>query len=230
MKRRTLGAMTVACLLALHGCGGGSAVRQDPLADVAWSYATDAVILRIAAASRLNEYDGQAHTLLLGIYETADAQAFRDLAANPAALAASMTGGKLPTAFIQFSRYVIEPGQQSYLVLDRAQNTRSLGIVAGYARLDARNAVRQFDIPLLTTTRGWVFKDSTIGPASLVARLDFGPQSIVNSQPLASGPSPAELQQARLLEGGGKEIRLGDTPQPPLRKLGGQAASPTQSE
>jgi len=200
---------SAACALALglSGCGGGP--PKDPLADVSWSYATDAVMLEIAADPGLNGYDGQPHTLLLGIYEMADAQTFRDLVADPAALAGTMATGKVPSTFSQFSRYVVAPGQHSYLILDRAQNTRSIGIVAGYAQMGVANAARQFDVPVVTKTTGFIFKDHTKLPGPLAVQLNFGAQGILNAVVLPKGPDEAALQRAQQLEGGGKEIRLG---------------------
>ena len=183
-------------------------MRKDPLADVSWSFANDAVMMEIVSDPGLNQYDGQSHTLLLGIYETADAQAFRDLAADPAALATSMATGKVPATFLQFSRYVVTPGQHSYLILDRAQNTHVVGLVAGYAQMSTATAVRQFDIPLVVTSKGWIFKTKTTAPGPLVVRLNFGAQGIINSQTLANGPSDEDMKRARQLEGGGKEIKL----------------------
>lgn len=238
-RTRALAWLAVAaCVLALGGCGGGGA-RKDPLADVSWSYATDAVILEIAADPGLNQYDGQPHTLLLGIYETADAQAFRDLAADQAALAGTMATGKVPATFLQFSRYVVAPGQHSYLILDRAQNTRSIGLATGYAQLAIANVARQFDVPVITKTSGFIFRTHTKLPGLLVVRLNLGPQGIINSEVLPNGPDEADLQRAQQLEGGGKELRTGagaasesaassasgalgatNTQETPLRKLG----------
>ena len=208
--RSALGALgalgTLSAALVLSGCGGGP--PKDPLADVSWSYATDAVILEITADPGLNDYDGQPHTLLLGIYETADAQAFRNLAADPAALAGTMASGKVPTTFSQFSRYVVAPGQHSYLILDRAQNTRSVGIAAGYAQMGVANAARQFDVPVVTQTSGFIFKNHTKLPGPLVVQLNLGAQGILNAVVLPKGPDEAALQRAQQVEGGGKQIRL----------------------
>lgn len=197
----------VASALALSGCG--SSPPKDPLADVVWSYATDSVLFEIAADPGLNEFDGQSHTLLLGIYETADAQAFRNLAADPNALAETMATGKVPPTFAQFSRYVVAPGQHSYLILDRAQNTRSIGLVAGYAQLATANAARQFDVPVVTKTTGFIFHTHTKLPGPLVVRLNLGAQGILNAEIQSGGLDAATLARAQQLEGGGKEIRLG---------------------
>lgn len=204
--RRLLSGVCAAGALVLAACG--SAPPKDPLADVTWSYATDAVIFEIVADPGLNQYDGQSHTLLLGIYETGDAQAFRNLAADPNALAATMATGKVPQTFSQFSRFVVAPGQHSYLILDRAQNTRSIGMVAGYAQFGVANAARQFDVPVVTKTSGFIFRTHTKLPGPLVVRLNLGAQGILNAEAQPGGPDAAMLAQAQQVEGGGKEIRL----------------------
>ncbi|CAL8478530.1 type VI secretion system lipoprotein TssJ [Caballeronia sp. S22] len=208
--RRMASLACAAAVLALTGCG--SAPPKDPLADVTWSYATDAVMFEITADPGLNQYDGQSHTLLLGVYETGDAQAFRNLSADPNALAETMATGKVPQTFSQFSRYVVAPGQHSYLILDRAQSTRSIGLVAGYAQFGVTNAARQFDVPVVTKTSGFIFRTHTKLPGPLVVRLNLGAQGILNAEVQPGGPDAATLQRAQQLEGGGKEIRLSDKP------------------
>jgi type VI secretion system VasD/TssJ family lipoprotein len=203
------GLLSLACVagaLALAACG--SAPPKDPLADVTWSYATDAVIFEITADPGLNQYDGQSHTLLLGIYETGDAQAFRNLAADPNALAETMATGKVPQTFSQFSRYVVTPGQHSYLILDRAQNTRSIAMVAGYAQFGVANAARQFDVPVVTKTSGFIFRTHSKLPGPLVVRLNLGAQGILNAEVQPDTLDAATLERAQQVEGGGKEIRL----------------------
>jgi type VI secretion system VasD/TssJ family lipoprotein len=208
--RRMMALAGVAGALALSGCG--SSPPKDPLADVVWSYATDSVLFEIAADPGLNQFDGQSHTLLLGIYETADAQAFRNLAADPNALAETMATGKVPPTFAQFSRYVVTPGQHSYLILDRAQNTRSIGLVAGYAQFATANAARQFDVPVVTKTTGFIFRTHTKLPGPLVVRLNLGAQGILNAEVQPGSLDAATLARAQQLEGGGKEVRLGGSP------------------
>jgi predicted component of type VI protein secretion system len=229
--RRWIGLTCAACVtLALGACG--SAPPKDPLADVNWSYATDAVVFEIVADPGLNQYDGQSHTLLLGVYETADAQVFRNLAADPNTLIETMSTGKVPPTFAQFSRYVVAPGQHSYLILDRAQNTRSIGLATGYAQFGAANAVRQFDVPVITQSSGFIFRTHTKLPGPLVVRLNLGAQGILNAEVQPGGLDAATLARAQQLEGGGKEIRLtgsanaasgvvgaANTQDTPLRKL-----------
>lgn len=198
--------MTV-CALMLAGCFGGGGARKDPLADAVWSFGSDAVMLEIVADPGLNAYQDQPHTLLLGIYEAADAQAFRDLVADSGALAASLAAGKAPQQVVQLTRHVVSPGQHSLLILDRAQNARAVGLVAGYAQTGAAKSARQFDIPLNVTSKGWIFKTHTAAPGPLVIRVNLGAQNVVNAQVLPGIPDGVDLKRARPIEGG-KEISL----------------------
>ncbi|MGF6649521.1 type VI secretion system VasD/TssJ family lipoprotein [Paraburkholderia youngii] len=207
VRSRLLSLGCGACVLALSGCG--STASKDPAAGVTWNYASDAVILEITADPGLNQYDGQPHTLLLGFYESADAQAFRDLADDPNALMGTMATGTAPQVFLRLSRYVVAPGQHSYLILDRAQNARSIGIVAGYAKFGVLNAARQFDVPVVTKTSRLVFRTRLPGP--LVVRLNLGPQGILNAEASPGGLDAQMVQRAQQVDGGGKEIRLSDS-------------------
>jgi type VI secretion system VasD/TssJ family lipoprotein len=182
--------------------------EKDALAKTTWSYAPDALSFDVIADSALNRYNDTPHTLLLGIYESADAQAFGRLLADPVALARSMESGTAGAAFLQLSRYVVMPGQHSIFVIDRAQNTRYVGVVAGYAQLNAPTSVRQFEILAVTTHTGWISKDYAAAAGPLAVRITLGAQGIVDAKTQPHGPDAAQLKQARLLDGGGKEILL----------------------
>ncbi|TDV28726.1 type VI secretion system VasD/TssJ family lipoprotein [Paraburkholderia caballeronis] len=205
---RASAAVLLACACSACSMFGGNS-RKDAMSALNWDFAADAVMLEIAASPDLNRDEGQAHTLLLGIYEASDAASFRKLAANPPAVFQSMESGSAGPGFTQFARYVVSPGQHSMLILDRAQNTHFIGIVAAYAQAGKAVPTRLFDVPVVMSTRGWLTTTYAAAPGPLALRLDLGAQGIVNAGPLAKTPTAAQLQAAEPLAGGGKELKLG---------------------
>ena len=88
--------------LLLAGCGGGGgpdASRKQVMANVNWEFAKDAVMVEVAAAPNLNEYAGQSHTLLLGVYQMADPAPFYKMLADSNALARSLSSEKGGAAY-----------------------------------------------------------------------------------------------------------------------------------
>jgi type VI secretion system VasD/TssJ family lipoprotein len=204
----------VACLFlgSLSGCstansllGGNS--RKEAVAEIAWEFAKNAVQMEIEADGRLNEYDGQAHTLLLGVYQMEDSALFYKLAADSSLLAKSFEPGKGSDAFIQFDRYVISPGQRTIVTLDRAQKARFVAIAAGYYGLDA-SATRLFQVPLSVVSDGLLTKTYKAAPAPLALRLNLGASGIVNAQRLNQDPAAKPVFETVPLDGGGKEISV----------------------
>ena len=198
-----------ALALACAGCSAFKGTsRDEAMNQMTWDFANDAVIVEIAAQPNLNQYGDEAHTLLLGVYQMSDAAPFRDLSADPVSLAKAMESGKAGTSFLQFSRYVVSPGQHSILILDRAQQAKYIGVTAGYYRMGASTATRLFDVPVKVTSKGWVSSTYSAVPAPLIVRMNFGAETILNSQNLDAGPAPKDMQNAVALDGGGKEIKL----------------------
>jgi len=207
--KRLTGLALLASVLICSACSmlGGN-TRKDALAQTSWAFANDAVIIETRAEPSLNQYAGEAHTLLLGIYQMSDAESFRQLTADPAALAAAMASGRAGDAFLQFSRYVVTPGQCSMLVLDRAQKAKFVGVTAGYYQMSATGSARLLEVPLITTSKGWFINTYTTAPGPLVVRMNFGAEAILDSEAISTVPGKDQLQKAVVLEGGGKEIKL----------------------
>jgi type VI secretion system VasD/TssJ family lipoprotein len=198
----------LAASLVSAGCSLGGNTRKDAMSQLSWDYAADAVILEVAAQPNLNLYDDQAHTLLLGIFQMSDAAAFRELSVNPAAIANVMGGGKPGSGFLQFTRYVVSPGQHSILMLDRAQKTQLIGVIAGYYHLNTMTAVQVVKVPVDVSSKGWISKTYQAMPSPLTLRMDLGSDGILNIQSMAKSPDPVLLRSAVVLDSGGKEVTL----------------------
>ncbi|HEX7747981.1 MAG TPA: type VI secretion system lipoprotein TssJ [Bordetella sp.] len=197
--------------LLLAGCGGGGgpdASRKQVMANVNWEFAKDAVMVEVAAAPNLNEYAGQSHTLLLGVYQMADPAPFYKMLADSNALARSLSSEKGGDAYVQFTRYIVAPGQHSILILDRAQKAKYIGLVAGYYKLSGATSARLFEIPLSVSSDGLITTTWSAAPMTLAVRMNFGADGILNADKLNHDPSAQKMQEAVPLDGGGKEIKL----------------------
>ncbi len=201
-------------MLFLAGCstansllGGNS--RKEAVGEIAWGFAENAVLIQLEADARLNEFSGEAHTLVLGIYQMEDSAAFYKLAADSGLLAKALETGKGGDGFVNFVRYVVRPGQRSIMTVDRAQKTKFVGLVAGYYQMDASKSARLFEIPLTVASEGLISTTWKAAPAVLALRLNLGPTGVVNAQRLNQDVAVNPKLEAIPLDGGGKALKLG---------------------
>ncbi|MCZ2901841.1 type VI secretion system lipoprotein TssJ [Burkholderia thailandensis] len=200
-------AATLAALAALAGCAAG-VTEERARADVRWDYAPDALRIDIDASPRLNEYLNAPHTLLLAVFQSADARTFRQLADDPDRLRMTLAAGGPATDFIQTTRYVVEPGARVALSIDRAQQVRYVGIVAGYYDADGPRAARLFDVPLRIDKRGWFSSTYRAAPRTLGLKLRLGAQSITDAREAPLDLPPPGARAWTTLDGGAKTLTL----------------------
>jgi type VI secretion system VasD/TssJ family lipoprotein len=198
---------------ALSGCATanslmGGNTRKEAVAEIAWEFGRNAILVEVEADNRLNEYGGEAHTLVLGVYQMEDSAAFYKLIADTALVGKSLESGKGGEGFVHFARYVVAPGQHSILQLDRAQKAKFVGVTAGYYQMEAARSARLFEVPLTVESEGMVSKTYKAAPATLAVRLNFGPDELLNAERLNRDPAGKKASEAVPLDGGGREIKL----------------------
>jgi predicted component of type VI protein secretion system len=187
-------------LVGLTGCGlmgPTTADKQDKAkAEVKWPYAKNAIMIELASDVDLNFYANRAHTLVLGILQFDDEKAFPKLLTQPGDIMKSLRSGSLPPGALQLDRYVVSPDSRLLVEIDRVQDAKFVGIVAGYYQFDASRSARYFRIPLNLQSSGVITKDYKAQPAVLALRLFLGSQSIVNAEGLThdadASPPPKE--------------------------------------
>ena len=76
-------------------------------------------------------------------------------------------------------QFIVEPGEDKMLVLDRYENSQTIAVVAGYYNLQPGQVSRTFDIPAVTEKRGiYGFRSTVSWVDPLYIRLFLGPNSI----------------------------------------------------
>jgi type VI secretion system VasD/TssJ family lipoprotein len=212
----------------LQGCAaansamGGNTTKQAR-AEVEWSAGKEGVLIEITSATDLNLYQNLPHTLLLTVFQMTDAAAFQKLVADPQQLSRALGSGQAGAGFVQLNRYVVSPGRRTLLALDRVQQSRYVGLVAGYYQLDAQANSRLFEVPLAVSSKGWFSSTYTAEPVPLAIRMQLGAQGIVAARSLNPYPIPKKESAWIPLDGGGREIDLapkpGEAADPATRKL-----------
>jgi hypothetical protein len=193
----------------------GTSAKQA-VAQVDWSAADDAILIQVDADDLLNEVSNEPHTLLLGVVQTADADSFRKMTADPAALATALGGADKNPAILQLTRYVVQPGGHTILSLNRAAKAKVVGLIAGYYGMETQSSARLFEIPLAISNQATFGHDYAAQPQTLALHVVLGRQAITTAQRLNPEPPQMVAAEARArakqqiipLDGGGKEIPL----------------------
>ncbi|MFO8032555.1 MAG: type VI secretion system lipoprotein TssJ [Desulfohalobiaceae bacterium] len=147
-------------LLTLTACGGGKdkpdpsqvpatkpAPAEDP-AKVHWTYEPEVLELKVYSKKDLNSYNDHAHATRLCIYQLRKPSDFKQLAASKSGVKKLLQCKSFASSVVDFEKHYIQPGQDVSLTLDRAENAKHVGLVAGYYDLNPKNVSRLYDIPL----------------------------------------------------------------------------------
>jgi len=143
-----------------------------------WTYEKDAIKLRLEADPMLNLDDGKAHTLHLCIYQLKDPNGFNQLAGDESGLYKLLDCKLFDQGVAVSKRLIVNPGEKTTLVLDRAENAKYLAVVAGYYDIEKERITRLVEIPVVIEEKGFFSKEKKKKPGLLDIVLSLGPQQI----------------------------------------------------
>jgi type VI secretion system VasD/TssJ family lipoprotein len=153
-----------------------SACATSPPPEPEYRFAKDAIRLRIKSDPQLNMKDKKPHTLLVCIYQIKDKSIFEQFSSSEDGVYQLLDCEAFNDTVTATKRLIIQPNQDMTLVMDRMDKTKSLGIAAGYFKLDKSKMTRTFDIPVSTSG----LSDARVEPMNL--NINFGAQQIVGAE------------------------------------------------
>lgn len=191
---KSLLAVPLIALLA-SGCSSlnsamGGVGEKEALAALQWNYGAAALRLVVQTDATLNNYDGEAHSVVLAVVQTSEPGPFYQQLEEPDAAAKLLQGEKPPTGLLQVTRFALEPGRNAQIQLDRAQSARYVGVIAGFYDVPLAKTSKLFNLPVALEKKGLVVRDTSASPALAEVRLKLGPADIANAQIVAL---PTEL-------------------------------------
>ena len=151
---------------------------SQPLPPPEWRYEKEAIHIHINADSQLNLSEGMPHTLLICVYQLRDPNVFNQLAGDNDGLYKLLECGLFDASVTSSKRLIINPGQDSDLVLDRSEGSKYLAILAGYYLIQKERILRLLDIPVIVEKKGWIKRTKISKPGPLNIELTLGPQQI----------------------------------------------------
>jgi len=187
---------SVVASVLLSGCGtvnsvmGGNS-EQEARATMEWSYSAGGITLELSSDAQLNLYHGAPHTMVLGIVQMVDPNAFKALLADEAAVARLLSTGESVPPMLAVERLIVEPKRTTTVQVDRAQLAKYFGVVAGYYRLDPVRNARLFKIPVEVKSSGIVVKTRTAAPAPQRIRVVLGAERLLAAEQLSPAVAAA---------------------------------------
>ncbi len=172
MKKTILLFLSVFFMLALSSCA------KKELPPPQWGYEKDAVKLQIIADPMLNLDNGKAHTLYICIYQLKDPNGFNQLSGDQSGLYKLLDCKLFDAGVASSKRLIVNPGKDSTLVMDRAENAKYIAVVAGYYRIEKERITRLVKIPVVVEEKGFISKSTKQKPGLLDITLVLGPEQI----------------------------------------------------
>ena len=195
MIRSWLGAMILGA--ALCGCSSdGPTPQQTALSKLQWSYAENAIQLKLSADKGLNQYDGQAHNLLLVVAQFDQPNAFSAYTGSSQQLSNLLLLPSAPNGMIGLNRIFVDPGETKSISLPRLEGAKMIGIAAGYAHLDPLRSAKLYQIGVDLSSRGFFSKTWTAEPQPIAIDLLLGPDALLRGTDSKLSAPPPELPKA----------------------------------
>ena len=133
-----------------------------------YPFQAQAIRLRWTAAADLNLMESAPHPLLLAVYQCSDINPFIEKARDVPGLRTLLESAPVDPAVLAVNRVFVQPGEQSFLLVDRAQGARWLGLAAGYYGLRGPAATRFAPLPSGKQGEDGEFcVDLNLGPAEI---------------------------------------------------------------
>ena len=144
--------LLIATFFIVASCGG-----KEPRPEPEWAYKPQSIEISYHADVMLNEFRGSSHALQVVIYQFDNANKFVELAEYKDGLKKLLKAQNFDASVQAVKKVFIDPGKSNKLRLDRAENSRWVGIVAGYFDLVPGRATCFFEIPHKIEKKGMIF-------------------------------------------------------------------------
>jgi type VI secretion system VasD/TssJ family lipoprotein len=143
-----------------------------------WTYEKDAVKIEIQADPMLNQDNGKAHTLLLCVYQLRDPNGFNQLSQDRNGLYQLLECKLFDAGVASARRLIVNPGETTTLLMDRAENAKYLAVAAGYYTMETDRITRHIDIPVVIEEKGFISREKIQKPGLLDVILVLGPDQV----------------------------------------------------
>ncbi|MBN1290594.1 MAG: type VI secretion system lipoprotein TssJ [Candidatus Latescibacteria bacterium] len=131
---------------------------QKPDPTPVWSYEPQGITVHYKADALLNAFNSEPHTVVLLVFQLTSIDAFNRLVKTEDGLKKLLQGENFDASVVNMDKIIVQPGESDSFVLNRAENARWIGIVAGYYELIPGFVNHSFKIPFEIDETGRFWK------------------------------------------------------------------------
>ena len=151
-------------LALISGCASKTSLEVAP---EDWVFEDRAIHIHLESPSDLNAISGRPHSVALGVFQLNDPNTFLGLAETKEGALQLLNSGRIDDTVAQFTRIILQPGEEKVATLSRAQSAKYIAIISGYYGLNIELDVKVFDVPIKPAKRGFV--DLALSNMGLIA-------------------------------------------------------------
>lgn len=118
-------------------------------------FAKQAISITYVSSQKLNSYNNQAHTIPLVVYQLNDIDSFDGLKKDKDGIIKLLKAEKYDKSVMSVEKYYVSPNETKELLLDRAEKTAWVAIVAGYYDMQASQSTLQYQTPPYNALKLW---------------------------------------------------------------------------
>jgi len=152
--------------------------NRKPAPVPTWSFEQKAIEIHYRADKKLNLYDGKPHTILMCIFQLSNPNVFKELSKSEDGLNRLLQCSRFDESVVDFMRVFVQPGESKSLYLDRAENAKWVGLVAGYYELATDLVAQLYEIPVIIKKKGLIFRKRIAKVGTLSINIFLGPNEI----------------------------------------------------
>jgi len=150
--------------LLLTACASKTSLEVAP---EDWVFEDRAIHIHVESPSDLNSISGRPHSVALGVFQLNDPNTFLGLAETKEGALQLLNAGRIDDTVAQFTRIILQPGEEKIASLPRAQGAKYIALISGYYGLNTELDIKVFDIPIKPAKRGFV--DLALSNMGLIA-------------------------------------------------------------
>mgnify|MGYP000200042773 FL=1 len=152
------------CMVIASGCATKTSLEVAP---DDWVFEDRAIHIHAQSPSDLNAISGRPHSVALGVFQLSDPNTFLGLAETKEGALQLLNSGRIDDTVAQFTRIILQPGEEKIATLPRAQGAKYIALISGYYGLNTELDIKVFDIPVKPAKRGFV--DLALSNMGLIA-------------------------------------------------------------
>lgn len=141
------------------GCGSSPKVADGSSGSGAESSYDDSlpkgISINYASSKILNEYDSQPHVIPLVVYQLNNINSFEGLKKDKAGIIKLLSASKFDKSVMSVNKYFISPNETKELLLERAEQTTWVCLVAGYYDMEPTQSTLKYKIPQYSSLKFW---------------------------------------------------------------------------